>query len=109
VFLSLLSSLSFYCYAKHRDLHSFPTRRSSDLTLLPSDRGKPQDCSCSGVLDRVFFIEHVQLHDVEGRRVSPLSKGLQCRCAYQPDRKSTRLNSSHVSISYAVFCLKKKR
>src|SRR5699024_11820341 len=27
----------------------------------------------------------------------------------QLDRKSTRLNSSHVSISYAVFCLKKKR
>src|SRR5438309_8658527 len=26
-----------------------------------------------------------------------------------PDRKSTRLNSSHSSISYAVFCLKKKR
>src|SRR5699024_11363059 len=25
---------------------------------------------------------------------------------YEPDRKSTRLNSSHVSISYAVFCLK---
>src|SRR5689334_24292454 len=28
--------------------------------------------------------------------------------AYQQDRKSTRLNSSHSSISYAVFCLKKK-
>src|SRR5690242_21583860 len=28
---------------------------------------------------------------------------------YQIDRKSTRLNSSHMSISYAVFCLKKKR
>src|SRR5207245_8528177 len=27
----------------------------------------------------------------------------------QPDRKSTRLNSSHGSISYAVFCLKKKK
>src|SRR5699024_1333071 len=27
----------------------------------------------------------------------------------RPDRKSTRLNSSHVSISYAVFCLKKKK
>src|SRR5436305_6627962 len=26
-----------------------------------------------------------------------------------PDRKSTRLNSSHVRISYAVFCLKKKK
>src|SRR2546429_1822335 len=29
--------------------------------------------------------------------------------AYQPDRKSTRLNSSHGYISYAVFCLKKKK
>src|SRR6516164_2882445 len=28
---------------------------------------------------------------------------------YMPDRKSTRLNSSHSSISYAVFCLKKKK
>src|SRR5699024_12714097 len=30
-------------------------------------------------------------------------------CDAEKDRKSTRLNSSHVSISYAVFCLKKKR
>src|SRR5690606_42110726 len=29
--------------------------------------------------------------------------------AQPPDRKSTRLNSSHVKISYAVFCLKKKK
>src|SRR5438067_9286184 len=28
---------------------------------------------------------------------------------FEEDRKSTRLNSSHVSISYAVFCLKKKK
>src|SRR5690349_22212619 len=34
------------------------------------------------------------------------STRLQC---YSPDRKSTRLNSSHVEISYAVFCLKKKK
>src|SRR5437868_13209641 len=31
------------------------------------------------------------------------------RLAISRDRKSTRLNSSHVSISYAVFCLKKKK
>src|SRR5690349_22355716 len=30
-------------------------------------------------------------------------------CAANIDRKSTRLNSSHVEISYAVFCLKKKK
>src|SRR5437899_5195884 len=32
----------------------------------------------------------------------------QTRCAFR-DRKSTRLNSSHLGISYAVFCLKKKK
>src|SRR5207248_11236863 len=31
------------------------------------------------------------------------------RCFVAPDRKSTRLNSSHRTISYAVFCLKKKK
>src|SRR5438067_6518930 len=40
-----------------------------------------------------------------GRRVS---SNPACM-AWQTDRKSTRLNSSHVSISYAVFCLKKKK
>src|SRR5438477_9782840 len=33
----------------------------------------------------------------------------ECRQALAEDRKSTRLNSSHMSISYAVFCLKKKK
>src|SRR5438067_7246789 len=37
-------------------------------------------------------------HDVDGRATFLVQ-----------DRKSTRLNSSHVSISYAVFCLKKKK
>src|SRR5690348_17567569 len=34
-------------------------------------------------------------------------QGLLCAVDMQKDRKSTRLNSSHPSISYAVFCLKK--
>src|SRR5262245_64344886 len=33
----------------------------------------------------------------------------QCAHRYAVDRKSTRLNSSHLGISYAVFCLKKKK
>src|SRR3712207_7778483 len=33
---------------------------------------------------------------------------LRYRLPLRPDRKSTRLNSSHANISYAVFCLKKK-
>src|SRR5439155_9081636 len=37
------------------------------------------------------------------------SPRLRIRAAISSDRKSTRLNSSHVAISYAVFCLKKKK
>src|SRR5699024_788665 len=39
---------------------------------------------------------------------SPLEVLFLQACLHRPDRKSTRLNSSHVSISYAVCCLKKK-
>src|SRR3712207_8191879 len=42
-------------------------------------------------------------------RLQPDSTRLQLRTALQEDRKSTRLNSSHANISYAVFCLKKKK
>src|SRR5437667_2745158 len=68
----------FSCYGDRRDLHSFPTRRSSDLTrsqCLPP-------CGAARSRDR--------------------------RRPRDRDRKSTRLNSSHITISYAVFCLKKK-
>src|SRR3712207_8122354 len=34
---------------------------------------------------------------------------VEARLRHQRDRKSTRLNSSHANISYAVFCLKKKK
>src|SRR5699024_11304160 len=43
--------------------------------------------------------------DVPAAHHGPLTAGEPFR---RQDRKSTRLNSSHVSISYAVFCLKKK-
>src|SRR3712207_9150622 len=36
-------------------------------------------------------------------------RGLRCEQPRCRDRKSTRLNSSHANISYAVFCLKKKK
>src|SRR5690625_6279829 len=42
--------------------------------------------------------------ETPGTRSWPLQ-----RCVGSLDRKSTRLNSSHVAISYAVFCLKKKK
>src|SRR3712207_8169490 len=49
--------------------------------------------------------QHMQFGCREVGRVS--RRGRQTACAVL-DRKSTRLNSSHANISYAVFCLKKK-
>src|SRR5690625_5964224 len=61
--------------------------------------------------ERLFFAQYLgilsgpfignPLHDGEDR--------LDIDLVRKPDRKSTRLNSSHVAISYAVFCLKKKQ
>src|SRR3712207_8207185 len=48
------------------------------------------------------------LGDGSGRRVSCEAYGDSGR-GLSKDRKSTRLNSSHANISYAVFCLKKKK
>src|SRR5690242_21486227 len=42
-------------------------------------------------------------------RARPRPRGGRRNGASRQDRKSTRLNSSHMSISYAVFCLKKKK
>src|SRR3712207_6998390 len=49
--------------------------------------------------------DHTRPYDVKGR---PKRLGRR-EGFYLEDRKSTRLNSSHANISYAVFCLKKKK
>src|SRR5204863_4819305 len=51
---------------------------------------------------------HRQLELTEGGRARVAEEALAL-LQREPDRKSTRLNSSHVEISYAVFCLKKKK
>src|SRR5258707_6699589 len=44
-----------------------------------------------------------------GAAVQVVARGLGHHLGVRTDRKSTRLNSSHANISYAVFCLKKKK
>src|SRR3712207_8182547 len=48
------------------------------------------------------------LAEVWARETGGSVAALRFHNVYGPDRKSTRLNSSHANISYAVFCLKKK-
>src|SRR5256885_10087547 len=54
------------------------------------------------------FRREVGIHDAATGRSGVLGSHLQVR-DHGLDRKSTRLNSSHLVISYAVFCLKKKK
>src|SRR5699024_12663918 len=93
---------------------SSPTRRSSDL-IQPFgeflDRGAPGGLF---VQQRPHRIRDLTATAVPDGDIHPQS-GHVCRVVLGGlqhllgglDRKSTRLNSSHVSISYAVFCLKK--
>src|SRR5205814_4505497 len=97
-----LACLLYRTAGTNRDLPSFPTRRSSDLSTAVA-RGRP-------------WRRHADrsAHDEPGcdlRRFLRPSRGDHINAGgagRQEDRKSTRLNSSHLGISYAVFCLKKK-
>src|SRR3712207_7657703 len=56
---------------------------------------------------RVSARNYQQIREVD--RVERAAKSDGWQRTFEADRKSTRLNSSHANISYAVFCLKKKR
>src|SRR5690554_7623007 len=94
-----------------------PSQRGAIRSAMPATWAASKTCSRRESLDGAmpnaigaFGMFDDQLHDTPAPRLlGPLT-------AHQPyeqvlvllDRKSTRLNSSHVRISYAVFCLKKK-
>src|SRR5437868_15526631 len=95
---SLCLRFLFLCYLDHRLPHSFPTRRSSDLATALCHRMR------SGKPASPRFLNATSWNAFD-RLLVPKNLG---DAGFPEDRKSTRLNSSHVSISYAVFCLKKK-
>src|SRR6266566_1050761 len=97
------------------------------LRRVPEQLGRPPrvlDVACgTGVLLRKVLdrVPGAEVYGVDAsadswhKRTLPWTTGLTCgwsglksAMARQQDRKSTRLNSSHLVISYAVFCLKKK-
>src|SRR5205807_9296887 len=105
--ISCCISFFFPLPADPRYSHSFPTRRSSDLILRHPEFRK-SDVGAIQIGE--------QIEQNYKRLYAPddlLSQGgdLHRRERHEilRDRKSTRLNSSHLVISYAVFCLKKKK
>src|SRR5690606_41948215 len=93
----------------HRDLHSFPTRRSSDLFFALTI-----DFMAISFQDWLKLVFYTDFQQTLATKISFLFSTLRL-LSYgillisTSDRKSTRLNSSHVQSSYAVFCLKNKK
>src|SRR3712207_9017592 len=71
--------------------------RTKRRRLLPETRERRRQARC----DR-------PVHEVQPIIVFNVGPTGSITSVVSPDRKSTRLNSSHANISYAVFCLKKK-
>src|SRR5437879_4654238 len=94
-------------------IEPFKSRRDDVLKIL----GTPISESQSGpltfkVMGGTASISFVDQNFVRTKRLRPELEGTVLQIILQhenSDRKSTRLNSSHRCISYAVFCLKKKK
>src|SRR5207244_11625104 len=104
----LCSASSCCSHLRPRDLHSFPTRRSSDLVHIAEGLW----IKCDSCKEIVYRAEVERAGRVCPKCLYPFRVSARERIALLADpgtdRKSTRLNSSHQIISYAVFCLKKK-
>src|SRR5207302_8871071 len=98
----------------HRHLHSFPTRRSSDLAVPQDNSGNSGNSFASFMLGQVysggFTIPNTEMLRIpyhaffaqDDWKLTPrLTMNIGLRYEIDIDRKSTRLNSSHVKISYA--------
>src|SRR5262245_64652561 len=88
-------------------LHTQGLSQSLVFLLLLTERRPPK--STLFPYTTLFRSRRAALNAIENHhalRRRPLTRGTE---VHGGDRKSTRLNSSHLGISYAVFCLKKKR
>src|SRR5207245_5530064 len=95
-------------------LHSLPTRRSSDLRWCSPPRSPIHPSYHFATVSQLVRAPGLRFRTLRPTCASPSAGATRERdeSRQRPqkaatDRKSTRLNSSHGSISYAVFCLKK--
>src|SRR5690606_41621622 len=101
-------------YTDHRYLFSFPTRRSSDLFRLSTNEIKNKNIQLKPISIETEIIEEVEEVAVDPNVLIKQAEQKLADANEQAkqlienaekqieDRKSTRLNSSHVKISYAV-------
>src|SRR5699024_12458479 len=105
------------CYYVHATLVLYSLSLHDALPIWSREQhvlGGAATCSGGVEHERELVAHHLLAHELlqptraqRGLRGALGRHRLGARHGVRRDRKSTRLNSSHVSISYAVFCLKK--
>src|SRR5262245_64731073 len=96
--------LFVYCSCDHRDLHPFPTRRSSDSLRATVGYGATATVTYTVTGSGEPFAAQLVRIGTAG----PRGAFTYADAVTDEERKSTRLNSSHLGISYAVVSFKKK-
>src|SRR5439155_26533365 len=109
-FLFQLLLLSFFFFSDPTPTCIYPLSLHDALPILPlcstGSAGADRRRAISSARAATCAVSGSRGHG-SSRRI-PISKPPETWSSVR-DRKSTRLNSSHVAISYAVFCLKKKK
>src|SRR5207253_7347832 len=90
---------------------TLPISAGYDALAGPNDNpyGTCPGCNASGLKNSGPFVIRDSISGFTREKATGFTARYTRDFAGKSDRKSTRLNSSHVAISYAVFCLKKKR
>src|SRR5204863_6330327 len=83
--------------------------RGATATIVSSDKDLMQLVTDCVTMYDTMKDRRIGIAEVIEKFGVPPDKVIEVQALAGEDRKSTRLNSSHVEISYAVFCLKKKR
>src|SRR5690349_23122477 len=97
------SSLSFFFFNDPATTEIYTLSLHDALPISPEAPNQPADEIRNPVItSSLISSAPAAVHRSRSSRSNPSTGGTT-------DRKSTRLNSSHVEISYAVFCLKKKK
>src|SRR5688572_14190048 len=101
--MSLEFALQYACPLRadysERHLREWGRLSSLHAKLTTGDAGAP-------TIDKLEWVEKASAEIEQMQRATTICA--HCPACLPPDRKGTRLNSSHRQISYAVFCLKKK-
>src|SRR3712207_7906161 len=105
--MSIMLSVCYFCFFFNDTATTEIYTLSLHDALPISARGPPAPHRCRAEPGAAAGRPADGAHGDRGRPQRLRARGARHR--RRPDRKSTRLNSSHANISYAVFCLKKKK